>query len=216
MEITKMIKFIFCFLFLFSISTYAQFIDGYGFKIGFGISNIDKNYNNNSLNDESKWRNIYIPSIKVYANHYSSRYLQLQSELSYTTQGTKTDIQVTTSNNPEASSQTMDSNMNLEYLSYAFLVQYKMNYKTVSPYLLAGPKINLLLNDEFGPKFKQYHENIKKTNISVSLGVGLAVNVLPVVLFLEYRYENDLQNISKLDYVILKNYSHLLLLGVEL
>jgi hypothetical protein len=86
----------------------------------------------------------------------------------------------------------------------------------LTPYVLAGPRLDILVNrqpDGFG----SLYEDLKNTEVGVTLGVGveLPLSVFPSLLA-EFRYSPSFTSAFKNDFLTVTNQSMEFLIGLSL
>jgi opacity protein-like surface antigen len=195
-----------------AININAQILSNYGIKLGADITNQSWDYKNSG---NVKWDNITTVSPRIFAEINLSP-IQIEGELGYSRKGFETSIPVTTVTNPDGTGESYMIKNQLNYLNFSLAGKYSYAMGVFAPYVIAGPQLNLLINKNTDKYMNIIFDNYKKYNVGVSLGLGTEVKgLLPVALLIEYRYETDFINNYNTDDVNIKNYSHVVLLGVR-
>jgi hypothetical protein len=175
----------------FSISE-SQLIREYGLKIGLASTN-------QSWDGPSAAGNIFT-STKAHQNidvggfieWLDIPFISFLTEVHYIRKGSDgiTNLLVTTINNPNIFFLSFSTKIN--YLSVPILAKLRISGPLLTPYIIAGPRIdyylsgggeNLLVND------------FKKINIGGTFDVGVeSASILPIQMGLEFRYSPDFQD----------------------
>lgn len=191
----------------------AQIFSGYGVKAGIGFSNHSWDYSTGSkLNFDYKTG--FSP--RLYADFLDLRLFKTQVEIGYIRKGFTFKVPVTSAANPDGTGEFLANNGNLDYLLISALAKLKFDVKLFTPYIIAGPQLNLLLNKSADDGWKVVYEKLNKSNIDISLGAGTEIKLLlPVSFLVEYRYERDLKDNHDSPDIDIKNYSHVILIGIK-
>ena len=199
---------------VFTFNNNAQIIFDYGLKLGVGISNQSWDY---QADVNLEFDNKIGITPRVFADLFNLSFFQLQSELGYLQKGFEDKVPITTTTQPEGTGEFITVNNRLNYLSFSALAKFKYETEVLSPYLIAGPQLNILLSKEIEKGWEVVFDKFKQNNIGISIGVGSEIkNVLPISIFFEYRYERDFIDNYDSPNIGIKNYSHVILLGVKL
>lgn len=145
------------------------------------IPKVGINMSKQNIGDLSGEKNRTAIQGGVAVNIAAGSRFSIQPELNFIQKGTK------------IKNGTLDETRKLNYLELPVLAKY-----SVGPvYLNAGPSIGLLLGQNDKTK-KQYGETLKKLDIGLQLGAGLALPAGPGKLIVDARYAMGLTNIGKL------------------
>ena len=197
-----------------AVSTEAQFISNYGIKLGVGISNQSWNYKETG---ELKWDNKTGISPRIFADFFNISFFQLEGEMGYLRKGFQTDLQITTTQNPEGTGDIKRLNNGLDYFTISISGKLKYELKYFIPFIIAGPQLNILVNKDVEKGFEVVFDKFKKSNVGMTIGAGMEVkNILPGAILLEYRYETDFSNNYDSPNIDIKNYSHVFFIGIIL
>jgi hypothetical protein len=202
-------------LFIFSISTYAQITPSYGLKIGLGITNHSWEYQP-PINGKLDWDNNYGVSIRAFADVAFSNIFGVGGEIGYSQKGIRKTIPVTTVQNPDGIGESINITNKLDYLSFSLMGKIKIETDLLSPYILIGPQYNRLLSSNIAKGFEIVYDHFEKDIFSITVGLGSEFQLFSINALLEYRYERDISNSSKLSTIEIKNYSHIFLVGIKL
>lgn len=206
--------FMIIFLIAFAFNIDAQIITNYGLKLGMGISNQSWDY---QADINSDFDNKVGISPRIFLSFLNIPFFQLQAELGYLQKGFEDKIPITTIVQPDGTGEFITVNNRLNYLSFSALAKLKYENEILTPYIIIGPQLNVLLSKNIEKGWEVVFDSFKENNIGLSIGVGTEIkNVLPISILLEYRYESDFIDNYDSSNINIKNYSHILLLGVQI
>ncbi|MBA4313118.1 MAG: hypothetical protein C0417_10870 [Chlorobiaceae bacterium] len=209
---TQILKFI-CIIILASTCTQAQFIKGYGFKVGAVSATQTWNYNIDIHRDmENRWG----IDAGVYVELLDLPYISILGELHYIQKGFMEEIPITTMDQPEGTGRYLVSKPRVDYLSLPLLAKIRYNVETVSPYILIGPRFDFLIGKE-PDGYEIIYNKFKKNDMGISVGVGIEIptSTIQAVLF-EFKYSPTFNNSYSNDILTIKNQSFELLVGIKL
>lgn len=184
-------KYFIIFVILIHSLSHAQFIDGYGVKIGGTLANQDWQRKNATVdfNPDSRFG----MNAGIFMEFLNLPLLRMVTELNYEQKGMKLEFPLTTIEDPDGSSGKTKSILNrVDYLSLAVKAKLKSKAPLLSPYVFAGPRVDFYLNKNVDKNFKSFYDEFKKQVYGLSAGVGAEFNTLPVDLLLELQYNHDL------------------------
>ena len=197
-----------------SFSAESQILTNYGVKFGAAISNQTWDYGAGfNLNNDNK---VGI-SPRLFADFFNWPIAQIEGEFGFTRKGFTDEIPITTAESPDGTGQYMDINNSLDYLSISVLGKVRFEAGKLSPYVIAGPQINYLINKNVSNGWDIAFDQFRKTNLGLTVGAGTELNdLLPFTLLLEYRYERDFMDDHGSPYIKVINYSHVILAGIKI
>ncbi len=199
---------------IFTYNNEAQIIHDYGLKLGVGISNQSWDY---LYNVNMDFDNKIGMSPRIFADFFSLSFFRFQTELGYLQKGFEDKIPITTTAQPDGTGEFVSINNRVNYLSFSALAKFKYDTGVLSPYLIVGPQFNFLISKEIDKGWEVIFDKFKKNNMGISAGAGAEINnVLPVTMLIEYRYERDFIDNYESAYIDIRNYSHVILVGVKL
>ncbi len=197
-----------------STSISAQLISSLGIKAGSSISNQEWNY---TQDDNSDYDNMQGLSLRIFADMFKFSFFEMETELGYSSKGFEVNMPVTTVESPMGTGETISFTNELDYISLSALAKFTHSMEIFSPYLIIGPQFNLLINKNPDTGWDVVFDKFRETNIGISAGGGIELGkLLPSPVFIEYRYERDLQDNYEPDNITIKNYSHVVLIGIRL
>ncbi|MGD8781428.1 MAG: porin family protein [Ignavibacteria bacterium] len=201
------------FIFLFTVSK-GQILERYGLKTGPTFSKQDWEYPAVDFKDEFDNRTGF--AIGAFAEIIRIGAIGIQSELNYIQRGSKM-FDVTGVDSPDLIGTIKNRT---DYLSLALLAKYNLKMPLISPYVLLGPRLDFYLDfdiDEIVHEvYAETFENFKDQIYGGTIGVGAEVNVLPVDLFAEFRYDFDFNKAFEDDYIDISSKSFYFTVGLFL
>ncbi len=204
-------------LILLTVATFnvkGQIISSYGLKFGYGISNQSWGYN---INVDMDWKNKTGISPRIFADFLNYSFFQLEGEIGFLRKGFEDKVPITTASQPDGTGKYITANNGLDYLTISVLAKMKYELGLFSPYIIVGPQLNLLLNKNIEKGWGIVFDKFKKNNIGLSVGAGFELkNIFPIPILVEYRYERDFIDNYDSPVINIKNYSHVILLGIKI
>jgi hypothetical protein len=198
-------------LFVFSTSQ-AQLISGYGVKLGMSYANQNFDYTDKDLKLDTKY--LSGTGAGVFVEWLKLPLVGVTTEVLYVQKGMKVTAVKTTANDPSGVG-TIEVNNRVSYLSIPVLAKLKFGGMLIAPYVVAGPRFDVLLS--YDSEEKVVYDNFKSTVVGGDIGVGGEFSfILPVALSAELRYSTDFDNSYESDLLKVNNKAFLLLLGLRL
>ena len=150
----------------------------------------------------------------IYAEWLDVPFFSVVTQIEYAQRGMAQEIAITGAS-PEIIR--METRYNrLEYLSLPIFLKATVPIGIVSPYVLLGPRVDLLLSyrDEFVIG-KSIYADFKKMIWGGEAGLGLEFKkLLPGSVYLEFRYNVDFMNSYDTDFLKVRNNAYDIWLGV--
>ena len=175
-------------------TSHAQFIRGYGIKVGTTISNQDWQYSFSSgLSDLSfEPDNRVGLNIGVFLELLNVPLISIVTEVNYDQKGMKQEILVVTEPPPNVTGEYITWGTRVDYISIAALGKVRFSIGIFTPYILLGPKIDFEINivNSFGA-VNEVEENFNKNIFGFKVGVGTEINLLSINLLAEILYDAD-------------------------
>ena len=169
----------------------AQFVRGYGIKLGTTVSNQDWEYVP-SLNVTLNPDNRLGLNIGFFAELLNNPILSIVTEVNYVQKGMKTDIEKTTVSNPDGTGEFITWDTRVDYINLSALGKIRVKLGIVSPYVIAGPKIDFEINKVFSlNEANSVEENFNKNRIGFKVGIGAEINLMSLNLIFEFLYDAD-------------------------
>ncbi len=203
-----------CSCFFFGQFAHAQLIKGFGIRGGVTWANENWDYSNGISGIDTK--QISSVSGGAFVELLPLPIISVIGEADFLQKGTSFDITNTTPANPAGLPQKMTYKSRINYLSLSVLAKVKMPGTLLSPYVVAGPRVDFQLKQDVPEVAKTVYDDFKKTITGVTVGVGTELSfILPVALFAELQYQPDLTYAYDKDNLKIKNKALNLSLGVH-
>lgn len=196
----------------------AQLNLSYGFKTGFVIANQDfdysvLDYNSNEiiLDLEKHYGLIIGPSIGL----FKESNIDLIIELNYVQKGMIYEMDRYDENGNNLG--TINFNNRVEYLSLLILGELSYNSTIKLPYLLIGPRIDILLGYKSEDNlFDDVYDDFESFDFGGSIGLGYELNLWESYNFLfEIRFSPSFTNSYETELLTVKNNSVDFLTGIK-
>jgi hypothetical protein len=148
-----------------------------------------------------------------YVEAISGPLFSLSTELHYVQKGFSSSAPVTTAYQPEGTGESMTIRPRIDYLSFPVLVKARFATLAFAPYLIAGPRLDVLVGHS---GLDYLYDHLKIIDIGASLGAGLAYSTDSTLGFLaEFRWSPSFTNIFDNGSLTVKNRSFEFLAGVR-
>ena len=194
-------------------SLQAQLIRSFGFKIGGNIADEDWNYKAGILSDVKNTSRFGL-DLGAFVELLDLPVMSIITEIDYTQKGMKYDLPVTGESSPEQIG-TQTINNRIDYLSILVLGKARYNLILFSPYIIAGPRVDIEINKNVDKGLNIIFKDFKKNNFGLTFGIGTElIKILPVSLLAEIRYNLDLSDVYSTDNLKIKNKSFDFLVGI--
>ncbi len=191
----------------------AQFFNDYGIKVGMTNANQDWTYATHlglNMDANSRWGT----NFGVFAETISLLNLSIVPEVNYIQKGMKSEVLVTGESGPGIiGNKTFDNRV--DYLNICLLGKFGFNLLLANSYILAGPKMDLQINDSVDEAFKTVFDDFKKNILGFTVGLGAEVNVLLLNVLAEIRYNYDITEVYHTDLLDIKNRSFDIRAGIK-
>jgi hypothetical protein len=189
----------------------GQLIRGFGIKAGPVISRQSWDYKVPvDLPIEARWgldAGVFIEAPDI-------PFVSVLGECHYTQKGFKITTTVTTAQSPEGSGK-MTSTPRVDYLSLPILLKLRLNLGMITPYIIAGPRFDLLVSKS-SEGYGLVYDHLKKNDVGASFGLGAELPAEIVAAFVaEIRYSPSFSKAYDNGVLIVKNQSLELLAGVR-
>lgn len=191
-------------------NTFAQSAPHFGVKMGFSLSNQRFDYTQFS----SDFDDILGNNMALSLEWPATRHFNILAELHFVQKGMTDNVVVTAGNSPEPVGELKFKNR-VNYLSVPVLAKVGLRSKSLSPYVIAGPRVDFKLGYESG-FFDEIYDDFKSITFGASLGLGtelnLGANFTPL---LEVRYSPDFSKSYSTELLTVRNQSFEFLFGVK-
>lgn len=194
-------------------AAHSQLVRSYGIKLGAVSANQTWDYTSApDLTTSYRWG----ITGGVYLEFLDIPLLSLVGEIQYTQKGMTFSAPVTTALQPNGTGQFISLSPRVDYLSIPILAKLRLKSPFFTPYLIAGPRVDLLVykkGDGFDPVIDQF----KSTDVGGTVGVGSEFNTpLAIGILAEIRYNASFRDSFKNEFLSVRNHSFDFLLGLRL
>lgn len=192
---------------------HAQVIKGWGLKGG--VTKANQHWVFSEIEYEPDWHDEIGATLGLFAEFADHNYFGLGAEVAFTQKGMQ-DKQPVTTSSPEPTGAFIISDNGLDYLSFNLYGKLQAGRKSVRPYVLAGPRLDVLLNKRVAPFYDEVYAELKNTVPGFSVGGGLEFDTRAGFSVLaEARYNRDFSPSLVLDTLTIKNKSLDVRLGLK-
>lgn len=200
-------------LIILTIDSHAQILKTYGAKVAFTSANQDFDFS--PFNIETKSRNGF--NFAVFAEWLDIPFFSVVTQIEYAQRGMGEEFVLTGPDSPEEIGRTAKYNR-LDYLSIPLLAKFIIPMQIISPLIIIGPRFDILLGYKSDDGLNNsVYDSFKRTNFGGTIGIGgQTIDLLPVQIILELRYNFDFSDSYSTQYLKVKNSSFDIWLGVGL
>ena len=175
---------------------YAQANYSLGIKAGVSLAN--QSYRLTPIDYSLETEPIVGPAISLFVEAFRGSHFSFQVDLSYLVKGSSTKVQSITVNhldNDQISvTEGEESTSTFKYLSIAPMARYRMGQASMVPYLLLGPRVDMLLDYSTDSEYPLDNQN--GTILGLTLGAGLEYKLEKLGLFTELQFQPDLSPLT--------------------
>ncbi|MCK4233540.1 PorT family protein [candidate division WOR-3 bacterium] len=183
------------FLLLFFSGIQAGFTVDWGIKAGICIADQDFDYTYDIELDTKKRKGL---DIGMYVDWVINSRLSLLTETHYIQKGMVDSIEQRDDQGNKIG--VIWYSNRVDYLSIPILSRISFGTENINPYLIFGPRFDILIGNQSKPLESLYDE-FKKFGIGGDFGIGIESDILKsVTVLIEFRYSPDLTDAYKTDY----------------
>ena len=198
-----------CLMVLLTAPAISQLVRTAGVKGGIVAANQEWTYRyaGDLLVPEVRWG----VDVGGYVEWLTHPFLSVSSEVHFIQKGFQTSVQVVSAANPAGTGMYLTEKARVEYLSLALLAKFRVELDGVTPYLLAGPRVDFKLNSE-SDGFAIVLDRFRSSEFGATCGIGAEVRLHPAIsVGVEGRYsptfqpgyESDLLKVTNRSFEIL-------------
>jgi hypothetical protein len=200
--------------FVLSLSSLSQPIRGYGFKLGAVLANQTFEYHDLEFPIDPEREDRWGFDLGMYLELMNAPAASILAEIHYIQKGYGLTVAETGPDGPEILGYTT-LDWRYDYLTVPILFKLRYQSESLTPYLIAGPRIDILLG-EFEPSYV-LPIDYESVDFGVSMGLGTEILLGSIPRsYVEFRYSPNLTTAYKGAYVDIKNRSFEFLLGIEI
>jgi hypothetical protein len=193
--------------------THGQLVRSYGIKLGAVSASQTWHYTYTSdLTTGYRWG----VTGGVYVELLDIPLLSFIAEIQYTQKGMTVTVPVTTESQPNGTGPFTTMSSRVDYLSVPLLAKLRLKSPLFTPYLIAGPRVDLLVSKR-GDGFEAVVDKFESTDFGGTVGLGVELHTLfPVGLLAEFRYNSSFKDVFNNNLLTVRNHSFDFLLGMRL
>lgn len=194
-------------------TTHAQLVRGYGLKLGVTAANQSWHFADTpELLTDNRWGF----TASGFLEFLDLPFLSAVVEVQYARKGMSESIPITTESQPEGTGQFITKRPRVDYLSIPFLAKVRFSTPVITPYLIAGPRLDFAVSKN-GDGYDVVIDKFESSEFGVTLGVGVEISsLLPISVLAEFRYNSSLKDSFNNNFLTVRNRSLDFLLGVRL
>jgi hypothetical protein len=194
-------------------TTHAQLLRGYGLKLGTVAAYQSWKYSSfPDLPTETRWGFTGVGFLEF----FDLPLLSVVAELQYTQKGMTLTLPVYSESDPEVPAYYRTNRPRVDYLSIPILAKVRFTTPLFEPYLIAGPRWDLLLSKK-PDGFDVVIDRFETSEFSATLGIGFELSqILPIGVMAEFRYNPSFRDAFNNNFLTVRNRSLDFLLGVRL
>ncbi len=199
----------------FSLSVvHGQIITGWGIKTGATFANQEFEYLQTSLNMDINSRTGL--DVGIFVELLPLPVLRLVPEIHYIQKGMVEEQIKAGESGPEPLG-TLEYSNRVDYLSIPLLAKITIPNLIISPYLIAGPRLDIILGYDSEPVDDSIiYDNFESYDLGADFGIGVETNlILPVHILAELRFSPSFSNAYETDLLKVKNQALELLVGIK-
>jgi hypothetical protein len=166
-------------LILFAGISQAQLLRGMGIKAGLTFANQDWNHPITDVGPDSRAGF----NLGIFAEFFDMPLFSVVGELNYVQKGVR-NIE------GQIAETLLGGNIRLNYLNISALAKLRIDYPAVSPYIVAGPKLDIELNRDAAVE-NIIVNNFNKERLGFKLGVGTEIRFPALTMLAELIYDAD-------------------------
>ncbi len=193
--------------------SYGQVIRGYGFKLGAVAANQTWQYTNWSVPPKDyRWGF----AASAYLELFDCVNFSALIEAQYSQKGFSETLPITTESQPDGTGEFITMAPRADYLSLPLLAKVQLPLSDWTPYLLAGPRLDILLSTK-ADEYSVIFDKLKTPEFGATVGVGVEfTSILPMAVLTEIRYNPSFVDAYSSNFLTVRNRSLDFLLGVRL
>jgi len=195
-------------VYCFVLSADAQPLRSYGIKAGAVLAGQHWRYSSFfpppgvTIADQMRWG----LDVGLFLEWLDNPTFTLITEFHYLQRGFREELPGSSAASPELMGTTVLS-PRLDYLSIPLLMKFRIDFPPFSPYVLAGPRYDILMNTN-PDNFEAVLDDIKGYDWGMTLGIGIVYDVSPEYdIGAEFQYDLSFQDIYNTEILTVRNHS---------
>lgn len=194
---------------------YGQFPASIGMKAGFSVAG--QTYTFTPIDYTIDTEPVFGPSFALFVEAFKANHFSFQLDLSYALKGSKTKTESVTVNHLDNDRIVVTdgeiARSTFNYLSLTPMARYRFGSSSMHPYLLLGPRMDILLKYNTDSTYPLRDQN--SVIMGLSLGAGLEYRLNGLGLFAELQYQGDFFPVTGQDPLLVNNHMISLTLGLR-
>lgn len=203
------------FLFGCTLTVNGQFVKSAGVKAGISLAN--QSHLIDVIDHTLETGPVAGPAVTFFSEFFRGKHLGLQADLSYLARGSKSSVESVTVNHLDNDRITVNEGdekiSRFHYLSLSPLAYYRFGGGRVTPYLLLGPRFDLLIKYETESEYPLEDQNDLILGLSGGAGVEFSVGKMGVLA--ELQFQPDLSPVTNRDPLLINNNSLVFCVGIR-
>jgi len=194
---------------------YGQFPAAYGIKAGVSIANQSWRFSNLDYTLETEA--IYSVCGALFVEAFKGEHFSFQFDLAYEQKGSSTSTESITVHHFKEGSITANegtvSSSYFKYLSFSPMARYRFELEHLIPYLLLGPRLDVLLNYSTDSEWPL--ESWQGYAVGLTVGVGMEYSFGQMNLLTEIQFQPDLSPLTNQEPLLINNNMLAIWLGIR-
>lgn len=185
-------------------TSHSQAIRNIGVKLGGVAANQSWTYSSiPSLPTERRWG----IDVGVFIEWFNMPVFSLSSELHFIQKGMKLTLPITSEQNPEGTGRFVTRSPRVDYLSLPLLAKARLNDGVFSPYVVAGPRVDFLLQTK-AEEFQAVLDKFETVEFGATVGAGMDIRAFEKMnLGFEFRFSPSLKDGYSTQFLSVRNTS---------
>ena len=180
-------------------------MESFGFKAGVSMAN--QSYKFTPIDYTMETESVVGPTFGFFLEVLKGAHFSFQMDLAYTSKGSKTTTESITVNHMDNDRIYVNEGdlltSKFSYLSFSPMGRYRFEMEGMIPYLLLGPRLDILLSYETDSDYPLETQN--NLILGLTLGTGLEFTLSKLSLFAELQYQPDLSPVNSTEPLLINN-----------
>ncbi|MCK4747237.1 MAG: PorT family protein [Bacteroidales bacterium] len=194
---------------------YGQIPASFGLKGGISLAN--QSFRITPIDYELETKALSAPALALFVEAFKGNHFSFQMDVGYVVKGSSTTTQSVTVNHLDNDRIIVNEGdlqvSKFNYLSLSPMARLRAQKGAITPYVLLGPRIDLLLNYNTGSDHPLEEQN--SLVVGLSGGVGLEYSLTMAGVFAELQYQPDLSPVTNMEPLLINNNSLVFTVGIR-
>ena len=174
---------------------HTQIIKSIGIKSGLTFANQDWTYSPINFPQDKHYKTgLYEALTLEFFNH---KHFSLVTDLSFNQKGYKETVLERTVDQPEGTGQYITINSTFNFITLCPMLKYRVDIKSFSPYIFAGPRIDYYTSYSSYANFSLTEKDFTKPIFGLTSGVGIEYKKNKIGIMIEGQYLSDFSHFYK-------------------